>query len=85
MFAQVTSLLFIGNSTPGSPCFQQTGVVRRLSVYKHCVQLVESGDLHVEVASEIIRLLMLEVGMELSRLVSPSLQSVMEMMVPFHF
>ncbi|XP_033022355.1 Fanconi anemia group I protein isoform X1 [Lacerta agilis] len=44
----------------GSPCFQQTGVVRRLSVYKHCVQLVESGDLHVEVASEIIRLLMLE-------------------------
>ncbi|XP_061450761.1 Fanconi anemia group I protein isoform X2 [Rhineura floridana] len=44
----------------GSPCFQQTGVVRRLSVYKHCVQLVESGDLHVEVASEIIRLLMLK-------------------------
>ncbi|XP_062998739.1 Fanconi anemia group I protein [Elgaria multicarinata webbii] len=44
----------------GSPCSQQSGVVRRISVYKHCIQLVESGDLHVEIASEIIRLLMLE-------------------------
>lgn len=50
-------------STLGSSCSQQSGVLRRLAVYKHCVHLVESGDLHVEVASEIIRLLMLEVGM----------------------
>ncbi|XP_048337616.1 Fanconi anemia group I protein [Sphaerodactylus townsendi] len=45
----------------GSPCSQQKSVSRRISIYKHGVQLVESGDLHVEVASEIIRLLMLEV------------------------
>ncbi|KAM6426593.1 Fanconi anemia group I protein [Liasis olivaceus] len=44
----------------GSPCSQEKGVARRLSIYKHCIQLVESGDLQVEVASEIIRLLMLE-------------------------
>ncbi|XP_053128131.1 Fanconi anemia group I protein isoform X2 [Hemicordylus capensis] len=44
----------------GSSCSQPGGVARRLNVYKHCVQLVESGDLHAEVASEIIRLLMLE-------------------------
>uniref|UniRef100_A0A8D0H2M9 FA complementation group I n=1 Tax=Sphenodon punctatus TaxID=8508 RepID=A0A8D0H2M9_SPHPU len=44
----------------GSPCFQQSGVLRRLHVYKHCVQLVESGDLNLEVVSEIVRLLMLE-------------------------
>nr|XP_056721814.1 Fanconi anemia group I protein [Euleptes europaea] len=45
----------------GSPCSQQSCIIRRISIYKHGVQLVESGDLHVEVASEIIRLLMLEV------------------------
>ncbi|KAJ7311094.1 hypothetical protein JRQ81_006693 [Phrynocephalus forsythii] len=44
----------------GSPCSHPSGVTRRLQVYKHCIQLVESGDLHLEVASEIIRLLMLE-------------------------
>uniref|UniRef100_A0A8D2LW27 FA complementation group I n=1 Tax=Varanus komodoensis TaxID=61221 RepID=A0A8D2LW27_VARKO len=44
----------------GSPCSQENGIVRRLSVYHHCIQLVESGDLHVEITSEIIRLLMLE-------------------------
>ncbi|XP_058012407.1 Fanconi anemia group I protein isoform X4 [Ahaetulla prasina] len=44
----------------GSPCSQQKGVSRRLSIYKHCIELVESGDLQVEIASEIIRLLMLE-------------------------
>ncbi|KAG8145121.1 hypothetical protein E2320_013497, partial [Naja naja] len=44
----------------GSPCSQQKGVTRRLSIYKHCIELVESGDLQVEIASEIIRLLMLE-------------------------
>uniref|UniRef100_A0A8C2YH44 FA complementation group I n=1 Tax=Coturnix japonica TaxID=93934 RepID=A0A8C2YH44_COTJA len=43
-----------------SPCSQQSGVLRRLQVYKHCVALVESGDLHVGKASEIIGLLMLE-------------------------
>ncbi|XP_026537635.1 Fanconi anemia group I protein [Notechis scutatus] len=44
----------------GSPCSQQKGVSRRLNIYKHCIELVESGDLQVEIASEIIRLLMLE-------------------------
>uniref|UniRef100_A0A670YG23 FA complementation group I n=1 Tax=Pseudonaja textilis TaxID=8673 RepID=A0A670YG23_PSETE len=44
----------------GSPCSQQEGVSRRLNIYKHCIELVESGDLQVEIASEIIRLLMLE-------------------------
>ncbi|XP_009468519.1 PREDICTED: Fanconi anemia group I protein [Nipponia nippon] len=44
----------------GSPCSQQSGVLRRLQVYKHCVPLVESGDLHLGKVSEIIGLLMLE-------------------------
>ncbi|NXD76550.1 FANCI protein, partial [Halcyon senegalensis] len=44
----------------GSPCSQPSGVLRRLQVYKHCVPLVESGDLHLSKASEIIGLLMLE-------------------------
>uniref|UniRef100_A0A8B9P5B0 FA complementation group I n=1 Tax=Apteryx owenii TaxID=8824 RepID=A0A8B9P5B0_APTOW len=45
----------------GSPCSQESGVLRRLMVYKHCVPLVESGDLHLAKVSEIIGLLMLEV------------------------
>ncbi|XP_062357068.1 Fanconi anemia group I protein isoform X3 [Cinclus cinclus] len=44
----------------GSPCSQRSGVLRRLQVYKHCVPLVESGDLHLGKVSEIIGLLMLE-------------------------
>uniref|UniRef100_A0A8C3XVX6 FA complementation group I n=1 Tax=Chelydra serpentina TaxID=8475 RepID=A0A8C3XVX6_CHESE len=44
----------------GSPCSQQNGVLRRLQVYKHCIQLVESGDLQLDIGSEIIGLLMLE-------------------------
>ncbi|NWH71056.1 FANCI protein, partial [Piaya cayana] len=44
----------------GSPCSQQSGVLRRLQVYKRCVPLVESGDLHLSKVSEIIGLLMLE-------------------------
>ncbi|NWS43770.1 FANCI protein, partial [Probosciger aterrimus] len=44
----------------GSPCSQWTGVLRRLQVYKHCIPLVESGDLHLAKVSEIIGLLMLE-------------------------
>ncbi|XP_067161961.1 Fanconi anemia group I protein isoform X3 [Apteryx mantelli] len=44
----------------GSPCSQESGVLRRLMVYKHCVPLVESGDLHLAKVSEIIGLLMLE-------------------------
>ncbi|XP_061855321.1 Fanconi anemia group I protein [Colius striatus] len=44
----------------GSPCSQRSGVLRRLQVYKHCIPLVESGDLHLGKASEIIGLLMLE-------------------------
>ncbi|XP_078386115.1 Fanconi anemia group I protein isoform X2 [Cetorhinus maximus] len=44
----------------GSPCFQNEGVCRRLFVYKHCMQLVESGDLQSDIATDIIGLLMLE-------------------------
>ncbi|KAF2986832.1 hypothetical protein EK904_008647 [Melospiza melodia maxima] len=43
-----------------SPCSQRSGVLRRLQVYKHCIPLVESGDLHLGKVSEIIGLLMLE-------------------------
>ncbi|KAM5171281.1 Fanconi anemia group I protein [Mantella aurantiaca] len=45
----------------GSPCTEDVSVRRRLAVYKHCIELVESGDLQREVASEIVGLLMLEV------------------------
>ncbi|XP_065703237.1 Fanconi anemia group I protein isoform X1 [Patagioenas fasciata] len=44
----------------GSPCSQRSGVLRRLQVYKHCIPLVESGDLNLGKVSEIIGLLMLE-------------------------
>ncbi|NWY40897.1 FANCI protein, partial [Sylvia atricapilla] len=44
----------------GSPCSQRSSVLRRLQVYKHCVPLVESGDLQLGKVSEIIGLLMLE-------------------------
>uniref|UniRef100_A0A8C4MA87 FA complementation group I n=1 Tax=Equus asinus asinus TaxID=83772 RepID=A0A8C4MA87_EQUAS len=44
----------------GSPCSVEAGALRRLKIYTCCIQLVESGDLHKEVASEIIGLLMLE-------------------------
>ncbi|XP_072326661.1 Fanconi anemia group I protein isoform X1 [Scyliorhinus torazame] len=44
----------------GSPCFQTEGVCRRLFVYKHCMQLIESGDLQSDIATEMIGLLMLE-------------------------
>uniref|UniRef100_A0A8B9MA10 FA complementation group I n=1 Tax=Accipiter nisus TaxID=211598 RepID=A0A8B9MA10_9AVES len=46
----------------GSPCSQPSGVLRRLQLYKHCVLLVESGDLHLGKVSEITGLLMLEVA-----------------------
>uniref|UniRef100_A0A8B9P2N4 FA complementation group I n=1 Tax=Apteryx owenii TaxID=8824 RepID=A0A8B9P2N4_APTOW len=49
-----------GRAGPCSPCSQESGVLRRLMVYKHCVPLVESGDLHLAKVSEIIGLLMLE-------------------------
>lgn len=45
----------------GSPCSDEDGALRRLKIYCCCIQLVESGDLQQEVASEIIGLLMLEV------------------------
>uniref|UniRef100_A0A671EGL1 FA complementation group I n=1 Tax=Rhinolophus ferrumequinum TaxID=59479 RepID=A0A671EGL1_RHIFE len=44
----------------GSPCSEKAGALRRLKTYTCCIQLVESGDLQKEVASEIIGLLMLE-------------------------
>nr|XP_058912566.1 Fanconi anemia group I protein isoform X5 [Kogia breviceps] len=45
----------------GSPCSEEAGALRRLKIYSCCVQLLESGDLQKEVASEIIGFLMLEV------------------------
>uniref|UniRef100_A0A8D2CLV0 FA complementation group I n=1 Tax=Sciurus vulgaris TaxID=55149 RepID=A0A8D2CLV0_SCIVU len=44
----------------GSPCSEEGGALRRRKIYTCCIQLVESGDLQKEVASEIIGLLMLE-------------------------
>ncbi|XP_054024740.1 Fanconi anemia group I protein [Dryobates pubescens] len=44
----------------GSPCSQPSGLLRRLQVYKHCIPLVESGDLHLGKVSEMMGLLMLE-------------------------
>ncbi|XP_045152448.1 Fanconi anemia group I protein isoform X2 [Echinops telfairi] len=44
----------------GSPCSEEAGTRRRHKIYTFCIQLVESGDLQKEVASEIIGLLMLE-------------------------
>ncbi|XP_021502715.1 Fanconi anemia group I protein isoform X1 [Meriones unguiculatus] len=45
----------------GSPCSEEDGAHRRYKIYSCCIQLVESGDLQQEVASEILGLLMLEV------------------------
>ncbi|XP_054569236.1 Fanconi anemia group I protein [Eptesicus fuscus] len=45
----------------GSPCSEEAGALRRRKIYTCCTQLVESGDLQKETASEIIGLLMLEV------------------------
>nr|XP_038956966.1 Fanconi anemia group I protein isoform X3 [Rattus norvegicus] len=45
----------------GSPCSEEDGALRRYKIYSCCIQLVESGDLQQDVASEIIGLLMLEV------------------------
>ncbi|XP_004577990.2 Fanconi anemia group I protein [Ochotona princeps] len=44
----------------GSPCCEETGTLRRYKIYSCCIELLESGDLQKEVASEIIGLLMLE-------------------------
>ncbi|XP_005381612.1 PREDICTED: Fanconi anemia group I protein [Chinchilla lanigera] len=44
----------------GSPCSEEDGALRRHKIYTCCIQLVESGDLQKEVASEILGLLMLE-------------------------
>uniref|UniRef100_A0A8C6MMM0 FA complementation group I n=1 Tax=Moschus moschiferus TaxID=68415 RepID=A0A8C6MMM0_MOSMO len=45
----------------GLPCSEEAGALKRLKIYSFCIQLLESGDLQKEVASEIIGLLMLEV------------------------
>uniref|UniRef100_A0A8C2QXM1 FA complementation group I n=1 Tax=Capra hircus TaxID=9925 RepID=A0A8C2QXM1_CAPHI len=45
----------------GLPCSEEAGALKRLKIYSCCIQLLESGDLQKEVASEIIGLLMLEV------------------------
>ncbi|EHB18452.1 Fanconi anemia group I protein [Heterocephalus glaber] len=44
----------------GSPCSEKDGALRRRKIYTCCIQLVESGDLRKEVASEILGLLMVE-------------------------
>ncbi|XP_076972357.1 Fanconi anemia group I protein-like [Tamandua tetradactyla] len=44
----------------GTDCSEEAGSLRRLKIYTCCIQLVESGDLQKDVASEIIGLLMLE-------------------------
>ncbi|XP_072889339.1 Fanconi anemia group I protein isoform X1 [Hemitrygon akajei] len=44
----------------GSPCSKDEGICRRLFVYKHCMQLIESGDLQSEIATDMIGLLMVE-------------------------
>lgn len=44
----------------GSPCSKHEGAACRLFVYKHCMQLVESGDLQSDIATDMIGLLMLE-------------------------
>ncbi|XP_040824470.1 Fanconi anemia group I protein-like isoform X1 [Ochotona curzoniae] len=44
----------------GSPCSEETGTLRRHKIYSCCIELLESGTLQKEVASEIIGLLMLE-------------------------
>uniref|UniRef100_A0A8B9WGC6 FA complementation group I n=1 Tax=Bos mutus grunniens TaxID=30521 RepID=A0A8B9WGC6_BOSMU len=45
----------------GLPCSEEAGALKRLKIYSCCIQLLESGDLQKEVASEITGLLMLEV------------------------
>ncbi len=45
----------------GSPPNSTEGSNRRLTVYRHCIPLCESGDLQTDVAADIIGLLMLEV------------------------
>ncbi|XP_048185843.1 Fanconi anemia group I protein [Perognathus longimembris pacificus] len=44
----------------GSPCSEEDGALRRRKIYTYCIQLVESGDLPKQVASELIGSLMLE-------------------------
>ncbi|XP_076792354.1 Fanconi anemia group I protein isoform X2 [Arvicanthis niloticus] len=44
----------------GSPCSEEDGALRRYKIYSCCIQLVESGDLQQDVASEIVGSLMLE-------------------------
>ncbi|XP_069480410.1 Fanconi anemia group I protein isoform X2 [Ambystoma mexicanum] len=64
----------------GSPCSEDVGVRRRLHVYRHCIKLVESGDLQPEVASEILGLLMLEThhlpGASLVELANPFVDGI---------
>uniref|UniRef100_A0A4W3ITH4 FA complementation group I n=1 Tax=Callorhinchus milii TaxID=7868 RepID=A0A4W3ITH4_CALMI len=46
-----------GQSSPGG---REDGTCQRLLVYRHCVQLLESGDLQAEVAADVTGTLMLE-------------------------
>lgn len=60
-FVSSSFVLYARLKHQGSPCSEEDGALRRSKVYSCCIQLVESGELQQEVASEIIGLLMLEV------------------------
>ncbi|KAK2918014.1 Fanconi anemia group I protein [Channa argus] len=64
----------------GSPPNSTEGSNRRLLVYKHCIPLCESGDLQIEVATDIIGLLMLEThtltGSSLAQLASLFVEAI---------
>ncbi|XP_068579054.1 Fanconi anemia group I protein [Cebidichthys violaceus] len=64
----------------GSPATSTEGSSRRLVVYEHCIPLCESGDLHTEVAADIIGLLMLEThtlpGPSLAKLASLFVEAI---------
>lgn len=54
---QIAKCVLFSSGSPSSA----EGSSRRLFVYEHCISLCESGDLHSEVAQNIIRQLMLGV------------------------
>ncbi|XP_061825932.1 Fanconi anemia group I protein isoform X2 [Nerophis lumbriciformis] len=61
----------------GSPPTSTEGSERRLLLYQHCIPLCESGDVHSEVAADVIGLLMLETHI----LTGPSLAKLGELFV----
>lgn len=47
----------------GSPCENATSIGRRCAVYKQCISALQRNDLNSKMASELVGLLMLEVGL----------------------